>query len=267
MHCLQPGIRLDDASLSPRRNRPRRYTLIFRQDKLCWTGSPEALERILATMFPGAQGSCDASIFFTEGDGSDDIAVESLSASKQSSLADYISEMRRRNFSSAVIDLEQRVPYGSVTSGMPTLITHGGLARVCLSNPTQCDEVSHISLLRPQGHLKVQLFPTGHPITQRSKFLGGASASSATGSGGSGTWTSAHVKLAAGNTMHMLSIGPLMMYVMANLVRRTEATLAPALPHPEPEEERQRDQELPTHSILREVISVKGFTPKVCCCS
>ena len=193
--------------------------------------------------------------------------MESLSASKQSSLADYISEMRRRNFSSAVIDLEQRVPYGSVTSGMPTLITHGSLARVCLSNPTQCDEVSHISLLRPQGHLKVQLFPTGHPITQHSKFLGRASASSATGSGGSGTWTSARVELAAGNTMHMLSIGPLMMYVMANLVRRTEATLAPALPHPEPEEERQRDQELLTHSILREVISVKGFIPKVCCYS
>ena len=219
-------------------------------------------------MFPGAQGSCDASIFFTEGDGSEDTAVESLSASKQSTLADYISEMRRRKFSSAVIDLEQRVPYGSVTSFMPTLITHGSLARVCMSNPAQCDEVSRLSLLRPHGHLKVQLFPTGHPITERSKFLGGARASSATGSGGSGTWTSAHVKLAAGNTMHMLSIGPLMMYVMANLVRRTEATLAPSLPHPEPEEDRQRDQELPAYqSVLREAIYVKGFIPKVCCCS
>ena len=192
-------------------NRPRVYTLMYRKDRFNFSGSGAEFETIMGSLWPGQD--VNAAIFFQDPSRYAVINVGDLPTAKRDAVGGYQAVMcakARKNqpLSFSVADLEQRSPYGSVSDVMPTLVTHGTLAHI---KPAQTVfEGNTVDVLCAEGHLDVMLFPSW---------------SLARRTGNSDAW----VKAVSGNSMHQLSVGPLLMYILGHL-RRIDARLPLQMP-------------------------------------
>jgi hypothetical protein len=167
--------------------RERRYTVFIDQRKYIFTGNVEEF----CSIFERPMRST-GSIFF---EGARRTHLSALAPIFRKNLAGYkekcealIAAGKGMQFFCA--DLHQAPPFGSIQQSIPTLLTHGTI--MDLENNLE---------LTGQQHLTVQLLPLDSPV----RFCG---------------LSDAAMKHLAGNSMHCMSIGPLMLYLLATIVPR-----------------------------------------------
>ncbi|CAE7218855.1 unnamed protein product [Symbiodinium natans] len=170
------GFNLDPKRFGCPCSRPRLYTLVYRKDKFQFTGSQDELD-----MFLGQDLLCSGRVFFN--DASTAFEEASLNNTQEQSLRRH--EAAERDESDACIgDLNQMPPFGRLQKFVPALVTHGCIA-----------SLKDGKVLAAEQHLDVQL------LSKESHARGEGSGLSC-----------AFKKHLAGNTMHALSIGPMLVY-------------------------------------------------------
>ena len=156
---------------------------MYRKDKFQFTGSQAELDNLL-----GQDLLCSGRVFFNQG--STPFAEASLNNTQQQSLRLLEASAAGQQESDVCItDLNQVPPFGRLHKFVPTLVTHGCIASLRDSTVLTADQ-----------HLDVQL------LSKQSHASGEASGLSC-----------AFKKHPAGNTMHALSIGPMLVYSLACL--------------------------------------------------